>query len=279
MRTSRQVLEPLVVRPDLRAKGSSTEPRRARLGMSSSAHVVRVKRLYRQGLKCLQNWAVHRDLFIIKGLEMRAEFEAQRHVSNPSIVEKLVSDGEAKLVTYEHPAPYTRAPAPAPRTQAPRPLREPPRAPLARLLSCLSSDHARRHQVPATPKQRPGMEPGGAQPLIAAPRHLPVLGPPARPEASRVAPRRPFPGPPSPVARPAVHTQTLDRPLVRPVVRHSELLQVSWPLRWRICAAAGARLRGAARARLHTIPLTPTCYAAISGRKGTVARLSELCAK
>ena len=121
--------------------------------MSSSAHVVRVKRLYRQGLKCLQNWAVHRDLFIIKGLEMRAEFEAHRLVSNPSIVEKLVSDGEAKLVTYEHPAPYTRAPAPAPRTQAPRPLREPPRAPLARLLSCLSSDHARRHQVPAVPGQ------------------------------------------------------------------------------------------------------------------------------
>ena len=84
--------------------------------MSSSAHVVRVKRLYRQGLKCLQNWAVHRDLFISKGLEMRAEFEAHRHVSNPSMVEKLVSDGEAKLVTYAHPAPYTRAPAPAHRT-------------------------------------------------------------------------------------------------------------------------------------------------------------------
>ena len=171
--------------------------------MSSSAHVVRVKRLYRQGLKCLQNWAVHRDLFISKGFEMRAEFEAHRHVSNPSIVEKLVSDGEAKLVTYAHPAPYTRAPAPAHRTQAPHPLREPPRAPLARLLSCLSSDHARRHQVPATPKQRPGMEPGGVQPLIAAPRHLPVLGPPARPDAPRVAPRRPFPWPAFPCGPPS----------------------------------------------------------------------------
>ena len=169
--------------------------------MSSSAHVVRVKRLYRQGLKCLQNWAVHRDLFISKGFEMRAEFEAHRHVSNPSIVEKLVSDGEAKLVTYAHPAPYTRAPAPAHRTQAPHPLREPPRA--HAFLSCLSSDHARRHQVPATPKQRPGMEPGGAQPLIAAPRHLPVLGPPARPEAGRVAPRRPFPWPAFPCGPPS----------------------------------------------------------------------------
>ena len=70
-------------------------------------------------------------------------------------------------------------------------------------LPCLSSDHARRHQVPATPKQRPGMEPGGAQPLIAAPRHLPVLGPPARPDAPRVAPRRPFPWPAFPCGPPS----------------------------------------------------------------------------
>ena len=47
------------------------------------------------------------------------------------------------------------------------------------------------------------MEPGGAQPLIAAPRHLPVLGPPARPDAPRVAPRRPFPWPAFPCGPPS----------------------------------------------------------------------------
>ena len=75
--------------------------------MSSSSHVIRVKRLYRQGLKCLHNWTVHRDLYISKGFELRAEFDAQKLVTNPSVVEKLVSDGEAKLVTYAHPSPYT----------------------------------------------------------------------------------------------------------------------------------------------------------------------------
>ena len=237
--------------------------------MSSSAHVVRVKRLYRQGLKCLQNWAVHRDLFISKGFEMRAEFEAHRHVSNPSIVEKLVSDGEAKLVTYAHPAPYTRAPAPAHRTQAPHPLREPPRAPLARLLSCLSSDHARRHQVPATPKQRPGMEPGGAQPLIAAPRHLPVLCPPARPEAPRVAPRRPFPWPAFPCGPPSCpHADPRPPPRAASCApfraTSSEL------------AASVAYLCGCG-ARLHPTRYPHVGYAAISGpQKGTVAPVSEV---
>ena len=84
-------------------------PRVARM----STHAVRVKRLYRQGLKCLQNWCVHRDLYITKGFELRAEFDAQKLVTNPIVVEKLVSDGEAKLINMEHPSPYTRALPPA----------------------------------------------------------------------------------------------------------------------------------------------------------------------
>ena len=170
----------------------------------SSAHVIRVKKLYRHGLKCLHNWTVHRDLYISKGFELRAEFDAQKLVKNPSVVEKLVSDGEAKLVTYAHPSPYTRALPPAHRTHAPHPLRESSRAPLPRL----SSDHARRHQVPATPKQQPGMESGGAQlpncwspplpaPFLARlraqrPRHSPPSAFPCGP------PSCPHPTPPPP---------------------------------------------------------------------------------
>ena len=164
--------------------------------MSSSAHVVRVKRLYRQGLKCLQNWAVHRDLFISKGFEMRAEFEAHRHVSNPSIVEKLVSDGEAKLVTYAHPAPYTRAPAPAHRTQAPHPLREPPRAPLHAFFVL-----PQFRPCPAAPSTSDTQTTAwdGAR-RCAAPDCCPA--PPPRSWPAR-APRRPArrPPPPLPLAR------------------------------------------------------------------------------
>ena len=51
---------------------------RARLGARmSSAHVLRVKKLYRHSLKNLLNWCVHRDLWIKKGFDLRAEFEAR----------------------------------------------------------------------------------------------------------------------------------------------------------------------------------------------------------
>ena len=80
---------------------------------AADSHTIRVKKLYRQGLKCLQNWCVHRDLFIEKGFAMRAEFDANKGEANPKIIEKLVSDGEAKLADFEHPAPYTREPLPA----------------------------------------------------------------------------------------------------------------------------------------------------------------------
>ena len=79
---------------------------------AAGSHTIRVKKLYRQGLKCLQNWCVHRDLFIEKGFALRAEFDANKGEANPKIIEKLVSDGEAKLADFEHPAPYTREPLP-----------------------------------------------------------------------------------------------------------------------------------------------------------------------
>lgn len=74
-----------------------------------SAHSLRVMRLYRHSLKNLENWAVHRDLFIERGFQMRAEFDANKFVKDPRLIEKLVSEGEAKLAEMAHPDPYTRA--------------------------------------------------------------------------------------------------------------------------------------------------------------------------
>ena len=156
----------------------------------SSAHVIRVKRLYRQGLKCLHNWTVHRDLYISKGFELRAEFDAQKLVTNPSVVEKLVSDGEAKLVTYAHPSPYTRALAPAHRTHAPHPLRESPRAPLspcpAPVPTMPGGTKYQRH-----PNNNLGWSPEvrNSQVFFRTAPH-PVPGSPARPAASPLAPLR-----------------------------------------------------------------------------------------
>ena len=158
--------------------------------MTSSSHVIRVKRLYRQGLKCLHNWTVHRDLYISKGFELRAEFDAQKLVTNPSVVEKLVSDGEAKLVTYAHPSPYTRALAPAHRTHAPHPLRESPRAPLSpRLASVPTMPGGTKYQ--RHPNNNLGWSPEvrNSQVFFRTAPH-PVPGSPARPAASPLAPLR-----------------------------------------------------------------------------------------
>lgn len=74
-----------------------------------STHAVRVMKLYRHSLKNLQNWAVHRDLFVERGFAMRAEFDANKFVKDKRLVEKIVSDGEAKLAEFAHPDPYTCA--------------------------------------------------------------------------------------------------------------------------------------------------------------------------
>eukprot|EP00324_Dicrateria_rotunda_P002999 CAMPEP_0206153008 /NCGR_PEP_ID=MMETSP1474-20131121/298_1 /ASSEMBLY_ACC=CAM_ASM_001110 /TAXON_ID=97495 /ORGANISM="Imantonia sp., Strain RCC918" /LENGTH=158 /DNA_ID=CAMNT_0053550667 /DNA_START=45 /DNA_END=522 /DNA_ORIENTATION=- len=69
-------------------------------------HTVRVRTLYRNGLKTLLNWTVHRDLWISEGLKLRAEFDACRALTSPPMIEKVLTAGEAKLEEYAHPAPY-----------------------------------------------------------------------------------------------------------------------------------------------------------------------------
>ena len=72
-----------------------------------TAHTQRVTRLYRAGLKNLLNWCVHRDLWISEAFKLQAEFRANKSIKDPRLIEKLVSDGEAKLAEYAHPDPYT----------------------------------------------------------------------------------------------------------------------------------------------------------------------------
>lgn len=73
-----------------------------------SAHSLRVMRLYRSALKNLQNWTVHRDLFVSEGFKLRARFDANKNVKIPGVIEKLLKDGEAECIKFKHPAPYTR---------------------------------------------------------------------------------------------------------------------------------------------------------------------------
>ena len=92
--------------------------------MVGASHTIRVKTLYRHALKNLQNWTVWRELFIEKGFELRAQFDAQKKLTDPKMIEKVVSEAEAKLQELRHPDPYTRArrdrhPAPPKNTPPP----------------------------------------------------------------------------------------------------------------------------------------------------------------
>ena len=75
----------------------------------TASHTQRVTRLYRKSLKNLMNWTVWRDMWIEKGFELRAEFDKNKNVTDPRLIEKLVSDGEAKLAELQHPDPYNSA--------------------------------------------------------------------------------------------------------------------------------------------------------------------------
>jgi len=78
-----------------------------RSALGRTAHTLRVMRLYRSGLKNLQNWTVHRDLFISEGFKLRARFDVNKFVTSPALIEKLLAEGEAENKEYQHPAPYT----------------------------------------------------------------------------------------------------------------------------------------------------------------------------
>ena len=71
-------------------------------------HVVRVKTLYRHALKNLQNWAVHRELFVERGFQLRAEFDANKGVTDPRLVQIMMGKAEKRLAEFTHPDPYTR---------------------------------------------------------------------------------------------------------------------------------------------------------------------------
>jgi len=75
--------------------------------MTYPAHSLRVMKLYRHSLKNLMNWAVHRELFIERGFELRAQFDANKGITDAKIIERTVSAGEAKLAEFTHPDPYT----------------------------------------------------------------------------------------------------------------------------------------------------------------------------
>ena len=72
----------------------------------AASHSLRVTRLYRASLKNLLNWTVWREMWIEKAFELRAEFDANKHVTDPKQLERIMTAAEARLAEFRHPDPY-----------------------------------------------------------------------------------------------------------------------------------------------------------------------------
>lgn len=71
-----------------------------------NAHRRHVQSLYKRSLKLSLDWYIQRDLWRQKALDIRAQFEANKHVTNPKELQALVAQAEKTLQEWEHPDPY-----------------------------------------------------------------------------------------------------------------------------------------------------------------------------
>ncbi|TFK22354.1 NDUFB9, NADH-ubiquinone oxidoreductase [Coprinopsis marcescibilis] len=78
----------------------------------STTHRLYVKSLYRRHLKNALDWTIRRDKWRPQALQIRAQFERNRHVTDPRALTQLFEKAEAELARFKHPDPYTCPTAP-----------------------------------------------------------------------------------------------------------------------------------------------------------------------
>lgn len=74
----------------------------------SAAHKSYVQSLYRRYLKNSLDWCIRRDIWRDRAIEIRAEFERNRHIANPRELGRVLQQAEAELKLHGHPDPYKR---------------------------------------------------------------------------------------------------------------------------------------------------------------------------
>ncbi|KAI9633002.1 uncharacterized protein MKK02DRAFT_40382 [Dioszegia hungarica] len=70
------------------------------------AHRLYVKSLYKRYLVNSLNWYIRRDLWRDKAIEIRAEFERNRNISDPRALALVLEQAEERLAKDLHPDPY-----------------------------------------------------------------------------------------------------------------------------------------------------------------------------
>lgn len=72
----------------------------------SAAHKAYIQSLYRRYLRNSLNWCIRRDIWRDRAIEIRAEFERNRHIANPRELGRVLQQAEEQLSIHAHPDPY-----------------------------------------------------------------------------------------------------------------------------------------------------------------------------
>ncbi|KAF4620062.1 hypothetical protein D9613_004997 [Agrocybe pediades] len=78
----------------------------------TSAHRIYVKGLYKRSLKNALDWTIRRDLWRAEAMQIRAEFESYRNVTDPRTLAQVLNEAEARLEKFRHPDPVIPPTAP-----------------------------------------------------------------------------------------------------------------------------------------------------------------------
>jgi len=76
------------------------------LSLVSSSNICFSSNTYFKHMQLVHNWAVDREVLSRQAILLRAQFEANRKVSNLAEAETMVARGFEKLAANEHPDPY-----------------------------------------------------------------------------------------------------------------------------------------------------------------------------
>ncbi|KAG0169034.1 hypothetical protein DFQ30_004027 [Apophysomyces sp. BC1015] len=71
-----------------------------------NVHRLQVQSLYKRSLKLSLDWYIQRDLWRQKALDIRAQFEANKHITNPKELQAIINQTEKTLEEWAHPDPY-----------------------------------------------------------------------------------------------------------------------------------------------------------------------------
>ena len=73
------------------------------------SHNQKVVILYRRALKTALDWCDTRPIYYQWAANIKKEFRSYNHIRDPFILNKLITNGEKRVLDKAHPNPYIRS--------------------------------------------------------------------------------------------------------------------------------------------------------------------------